>query len=98
VFFGFPLHPAGSPGTARADHLRDVSVPMLFLQGTRDALAPLATLEPIVRGLGERARLRIEDGADHGFHVLKRSGRTDEQVLDALADAAAAWCVRNAVG
>jgi len=91
VFLGFPLHPAGRPGDSRADHLARVALPMLFLQGTRDALADLALLEPVVRRLGERATLRVIEHADHSFHVLKRSGRTDAQVLDALADAVAAW-------
>jgi len=85
VFLGFPLHAAGKPGTERARHLADVSQPMLFLQGTRDPLADLTLLEPIVERLGPRARLHRVDGADHGFHVLKRSGRTDAEVLDELA-------------
>ena len=91
VFLGFPLHPAGSPGVLRADHLATVDLPMLFLQGTRDTLADLTLLEPIVRKLGDRATLRVIEHADHSFHVLKRSGRTDEQVLDELAAAVAGW-------
>lgn len=91
VFFGFPLHPAGRPGTARAVHLERVNLPMLFLQGTRDALADLALLAPICGGLARRARLHVVEGADHGFHVLKRSGRTDAEALDELADATSAW-------
>ena len=91
VFLGFPLHPPGQPGTSRADHLDRVTVPMLFLQGTRDALSDLTLLRPIVERLGERATLRVIEHADHSFHVLKRSGRTDEQVLDELATAVAAW-------
>ncbi len=91
VFLGFPLHPAGRPGVSRAEHLAAVGLPMLFLQGTRDALADLALLRPIVKRLGPRAVLRVIEHADHGFHVLKRSGRTDEQVLDELASAVAAW-------
>lgn len=90
VFFGFPLHPAGRDGTSRAAHLRDVAIPMLFLQGTRDTLARLDLIEGVCREL-PGADLHIIDGADHGFHVLKRSGRTDDQVLDELADTAAAW-------
>lgn len=90
VFFGFPLHPAGKPGTGRADHLAKVDVPMLFLQGTRDALADMELMGPVVQGLG-RATLHVVDGADHGFHVLKRSGRTEEEVLDELAEEAASW-------
>jgi predicted alpha/beta-hydrolase family hydrolase len=91
VFVGFPLHPAGQPGVTRAEHLARVTVPMLFLQGTRDTLAQLALLTPIVEQLGGRATLRVIEDADHGFHVLKRSGRTDELVLDELADAVAEW-------
>jgi uncharacterized protein len=91
VFVGFPLHPAGQPGVGRAEHLARVTAPMLFLQGTRDTLADLTLLAPIVEALGVRATLRVIEHADHGFHVLKRSGRTDEQVLDELAAAVAAW-------
>jgi len=96
VFFGFPLHPAGRPSTARAEHLAAVGVPMLFLQGTRDALAGLDLLTPVCDGLGARATLRIIAGADHGFHVLKRSGRTEAEVLDELADATSEWAGRLA--
>jgi hypothetical protein len=91
VFLGFPLHPAGRPGVSRAEHLARVGLPMLFLQGTRDALADLSLLAPIVERLGEHAALRRIEHADHGFHVLKRSGRTDEQVLDELATLVAGW-------
>ena len=91
VFFGFPLHPAGRPGIERADHLSAVRLPMLFLQGDRDTLAGLDLLAPICDGLGDRATLRVIAGADHGFHLLKRSGRTDDQALDELADATTAW-------
>ncbi len=91
AFAGFPLHPAGRPGTERAAHLENVTVPMLFLQGTRDALADLELLTPICARLGNRAILSIIDGADHAFHVLKRSGRTDPEVLDELAAAIAAF-------
>ncbi len=91
VFFGFPLHPPGKPGMERARHLTDVAQPMLFLQGTRDALAHLELLTPICDGLGARARLHLLDGADHSFRVLKRSGRSEEDVLRELADTAASW-------
>jgi hypothetical protein len=91
VFLGFPLHPAGQPGTSRAEHLARVALPMLFLQGSRDALADLTLLEPVVAGLKERATLRVIEHADHGFHVPKKSGRTDEQVLEELAAAVARW-------
>lgn len=85
AFVGFPLHPAGRPSTERADHLFSLTTPMLFMQGTRDKLAELELLEPICAKLGDAARLSIVEGADHGFHVLKRSGRTDDDVLDELA-------------
>lgn len=90
VFFGFPLHSPAKPGTERAAHLDRVSVPMLFLQGTRDNLARLDLLEPVLEPL-PRATLHVVEGADHGFHVLKRSGRSDADVLDELADEAARW-------
>ena len=91
VFLGFPLHPIGKPGAERGDHLRDVSRPMLFLQGTRDRLAELELLRPVCAALGEPATLHVLEGADHSFHVLKRSGRTDEEVLDEAADAVRRW-------
>ena len=91
VFFGFPLHPPSQPGTKRAEHLARVSVPMLFLQGTRDALADLTLLRPICEGLGSRARLEVIETADHSFHVLKRAGKTDADVLRELAHAVASW-------
>lgn len=91
VFFGFPLHPPKLPSVDRAEHLADVEGPMLFLQGTRDSLADLALLRPIVDGLGARAMLHVVEGADHSFHVLKRSGRTDDEVLDELADRVSTW-------
>jgi len=91
VFLGFPLHPAGQPGVSRADHLAKVSLPLLFLQGTRDTLADLALLRPVLERLGDRATLRVFEEADHSFHVRKKSGHTDEQVLDELAAAVAGW-------
>lgn len=90
-FFGFPLHPAGKPSSDRATHLADVQIPMLFLQGTRDALAELSLLKPVVKDLGARATLRLLEGADHSFHVLKSSGRNDREVMDEALDAFAAW-------
>jgi predicted alpha/beta-hydrolase family hydrolase len=91
AFLGFPLHPAGKPSQERAKHLFDVRVPMLFLQGSRDALADLALLRPVVERLGERASLRVFDDADHSFHVPARSGRRDADVRRDLLDALAAW-------
>ncbi len=92
AFIGFPLHGAGKPpSTERADHLSAVSVPMLFLQGTRDKLADMALMSGVCAGLGSGVTLRKIEGADHGFHVLKRSGRSDEEVIAELARAIAEW-------
>jgi predicted alpha/beta-hydrolase family hydrolase len=91
VFFGFPLHPAGRPSTERADHLDQVDLPMLFLQGERDQLALPRLLRPICTRLGARATLHEIPDADHGFHVPKRSGRSDAEVLGELAGAVATW-------
>jgi hypothetical protein len=91
AFFGFPLHPAGKPSSDRAKHLGDIRVPMLFLQGTRDALAELKLLEPVVTGLGPSARLHLAKEADHSFHVLARSGRNDGEVMNEVLDAFVAW-------
>ena len=91
AFVGFPLHPAGKPSSDRAKHLADVQVPMLFLQGTRDTLAELSLLEPVVKNLGRLASLHIVKDADHSFHVLARSGRNDREVMDEMLDAFTAW-------
>jgi predicted alpha/beta-hydrolase family hydrolase len=91
AFFGFPLHPAGKPSSERADHLADVHMPMLFLQGTGDKLAELDLLRPVVKKLGRRATLHLVEGADHSFHVPKRSGRNDREVMAEILDAFAAW-------
>jgi predicted alpha/beta-hydrolase family hydrolase len=90
ALLGFPLHPAGAPSVKRAEHLPRVMAPLLFLQGTRDELADLSLLRPIVEKL-PHADLRIVEGADHSFHVLKRSGRTDSDVLRELARMVAEW-------
>jgi predicted alpha/beta-hydrolase family hydrolase len=94
VFLGFPLHPPKRPGTDRAEHLDRVAVPMLFLQGTRDDLADLDLISGVCTGLGDRAALHVVDGADHSFSVLKRSGRTDAEVMDELADTITDWVRR----
>ncbi len=91
AFLGFPLHPAGKPSSDRATHLADIDIPMLFLQGTRDTLAEVALLEPVVQRLGPSATLHLVDGADHSFHVLARSGRNDRDVMTEIMDAFAAW-------
>jgi predicted alpha/beta-hydrolase family hydrolase len=90
AFVGFPLHPAGQPGVTRAEHLKDVGVPMLFLQGTRDELADLSLLRPIVAALPQ-AVLHVFEDADHSFHVRKKSGRTDAEVMAELARTLAGW-------
>jgi len=91
VFFAFPLHLAGKPGVERAAHLSDVSIPMLFVQGTHDTLADLALLRGVVDGLGARAALQLIADADHAFHVPARTGRKDADVLEAALDGVAAW-------
>ncbi|MBX9829007.1 MAG: alpha/beta hydrolase [Xanthobacteraceae bacterium] len=90
-FFGFPLHPAGKPSDERGKHLFDVAIPMLFLQGTRDALAERRLLEPLVRKLDDRATLELLPDADHSFHVPARSGQTDKETLSVALDAFATW-------
>src|SRR3989454_5229012 len=94
VFFGFPLHPPGRHGDSRAEHLARVQIPVLFLQGTRDEFADLKLLQPVVKRLGERATLHLVEGGDHSFHVLKRSGRTDTDVMGELVGMIADWAGR----
>ncbi len=91
VFFGFPLHPAGEPSTERAEHLSNVKLPMLFLQGTRDSLADLSLLKPICKKLGKRVSLFVIDEADHSFHVPKKSGKSEEEIMAELAKTVATW-------
>ena len=93
VFFGFPLHPAGKEAAAaeRAAHLAEVALPMLFLQGSRDRLARLELLRPVHARLAPRATLHVVADADHGFHVPKRSGRTDADIQNELARTTRAW-------
>jgi predicted alpha/beta-hydrolase family hydrolase len=91
AFLGFPLHPAGRPSQDRAEHLFDVNVPMLFLQGTRDALAELDQLKPVCKALGRRATLELFEAADHSFHVPARSGRKDAEVLVEMLDLLTGW-------
>ena len=91
AFVGFPLHPAGKPAIDRADHLRQVHLPMLFLQGTRDELADLQLLKPVVKALGSLATLALFDDADHSFHVRARSGKTNTQVMSAVLDTFVEW-------
>jgi len=91
AFLGFPLRPAGRPSQNRAKHLFAVKIPMLFLQGTRDALASLDQLQPLCDALGARATLKLFQDADHSFHVPARTGRKDAQVRSEMLDALAAW-------
>ena len=94
VFFAFPLHPTGKPSIDRAAHLADVRVPMLFIQGTRDTLAEMSLLKPVVIGLGERAKLVLIEDADHSFHVLAKSGRSQAGVTAEILDLASEWMSR----
>ncbi len=98
VFLGFPLHPPDKPGIERAEHLAQASGPLLFVQGTRDELAPLPRLRPVVRKLGARAVLHVVKAADHGFDVLVRSGRRPAEVMSELAQTIAAWMTTHARG
>ena len=91
AFLGFPLHPPKKPDVKRATHLYQVRIPMLFLQGTRDDLAEMGRMRSVCADLGALATLHEVEGADHSFHVLKRSGRTDAQVLDELCDTMRQW-------
>jgi len=92
AFFGFPLHPAGKPSADRAEHLKQVDLPMLFLQGEQDKLAEIPLLKPLVQSLGKRATLCVLPFADHSFHVPARSGHTDPEIIATALDAFATWC------
>lgn len=91
AFLGFPLHPPARPGVNRAEHLGDIEVPMLFLQGTRDTFAALELLLPVCRRLGQRATLHLVEGGDHSFGVLRRSGRAETDVMEELTQTIASW-------
>jgi predicted alpha/beta-hydrolase family hydrolase len=91
IFFGFPLHAAGRPGADRGQHLTNVKVPMLFLQGSRDALADLKLLKPLCQQLEKNAELFVVEGGDHSFHMLKSSRRSDDEVLSEVIKKATAW-------
>jgi predicted alpha/beta-hydrolase family hydrolase len=95
IYFGFPLHAAGNPGAERGNHLSEIDVPMLFLQGSRDALADLKLLKPLCRKLGKQSELIVIDGGDHSFHMLKSSGKSDDEVLGAVTKKTAAWMAAN---
>jgi predicted alpha/beta-hydrolase family hydrolase len=94
IFFGFPLHAAGKPSAERGKHLSHIDVPMLFLQGSRDTLADLKLLKPLCQRLGKRAELFVVDGGDHSFHMLKSSGRSEDVVLDEVAERTTSWMSR----
>ncbi len=94
AFLGFPLHPPGNPGNARAAHLDAVTIPMLFLQGTRDEFAGLELLRPVIARLGARATLHLIESADHSFHVLKKTGRSDAEAFTELLDTLTEWICR----
>jgi predicted alpha/beta-hydrolase family hydrolase len=94
VFLGYPLHAPKKPAAKRAAHLSEIRIPMLLVQGTRDDLADLDLLQPIVAELGDRATMHVVDGGDHSFKVLKRSGRTQEEVMNEIADAVTGWANR----
>ena len=91
AFLGFPLHPPGAPATTRGDHLADVKVPMLFLQGTKDEFAELDLLKPLVKRLGKDATLHLIDDANHSFRVPAKTGRKEADVMAELVDTLAAW-------
>jgi predicted alpha/beta-hydrolase family hydrolase len=91
IFFGFPLHAAGKPGTERGQNLADITIPTLFLQGSCDALAELKLLKPLCAKIGKRAELFVVQGGDHSFHMLKSSGRCDGEVLEDVVKKAAGW-------
>ena len=93
AFLGFPLHPAGKPSEQRAEHLYDIRIPLLFLQGTRDNLAHLPLVERLAQALGTRASLKLFEYADHSFHVPVRSGRNDRDVMREVLDVLSAWIV-----
>jgi predicted alpha/beta-hydrolase family hydrolase len=95
IFFGFPLHAPGKPSNERAEHLYSVSAPLLFLQGTRDKLADLKLLNPVIKKLKDKADIHIIDGADHSFHLPKSMGRTDEEVQKELVIKVKEWMVKN---
>ena len=94
IYFGFPLHAAGSPSADRGQHLFDIKLPMLFLQGSRDALADLKLLKPLCASLGKKVELFVIDGGDHSFHLLKSSGRSDDQALDEAVAKTSSWISR----
>jgi predicted alpha/beta-hydrolase family hydrolase len=98
VFFGFPLHAAGNPSADRGQHLLEVKVPMLFMQGSRDALANLKLLKLLCKRLGKTTELFVVEGGDHSFHMLKSAKRSDEEVLQGVAVKASNWMLETKLG
>lgn len=96
VFFGYPLHPSGKPEQRRDAHLGDVRVPMLFVQGERDAFGTPAELRPVVANLGKRARLVVVEAGDHSLTVPKRCGRPQDEVDAFVWDEAARFVGESA--
>ena len=91
LFLGFPLHAAGRPDAERGQHLIDIKIPLLFLQGSRDALADLKLLKPLCARIGKRAELYVTEGGDHSFHMLKSAARSDDDVLDEVVERVVDW-------
>ncbi len=91
IYFGFPLHAAGRPGDQRGQHLAEIKIPMLFLQGSRDALAELKLIKPLCAKLGKRVELFVVEGCDHSFHMLKTAKRSDDEVLDEVVNKVSGW-------
>ena len=94
VLLGFPLHPPGKPSDSRAEHLFDVQIPMLFLQGSRDEFSNLDLLNPVTEKLGPRATLKLFQDADHSFHVPARTGRKDSEIMAELLDTTVDWVTK----
>jgi len=97
VFFGFPLHAPGKPSNERAEHLYRVNIPMLFLQGTRDALASLDLLKPVCDKLGKKAELFIIEGADHSFHVPKEKNMKESDVIELICKEVKRWLIQLSI-
>ena len=91
VFSSFPLHMPGRPETKRAEHLSNIQIPMLFISGTRDALAELDLLKPVVKKLGKRATLHLLDTSDHSYKILKKTRKSDEDVFVEMARVVKEW-------
>jgi predicted alpha/beta-hydrolase family hydrolase len=91
IYFAFPLHAPNKPSDHRAEHLKNIKVPMLFLSGTRDALASLDLFQPVIKRLGRKAKLHLLDTANHGYKILKRTRKSEEDVFVEMARVAEDW-------